>query len=207
MKFLHSREKETAETAEKFRLPLSAYLCYLLVATLLFTGVSFSKFASAAGGSDTARVAKFSVDAAAYEDNTLTMNCKSIINAGADSYIFTVTSDSEVTVSYDVMITLNKALPEGVDMTLVKGDEHTPCTLTGSGRSFTAKNVCTIAAGTKQTDTYKLHFEEQTSNSVPAPEANIRYPADTYPENYSWTPTETSDSYNVTVKICASQVD
>lgn len=205
MKFLHNRERKAAETAEKFRLPLSAYLSYLLVATLLFTGVSFSKFASAAEGSDTASVAKFSVDAAAYEDNTLTMDCKSIINAGADSYIFTVTSDSEVTVSYDVVITLEKALPEGVNMTLEKGAEQIPCTMTDSGKSFTAKNVCTIAAGTPQTDQYKLHFEEQTSNTLDAPEAEIRYPDNS--TNYLWLPEETSDTYNVTVKIRAAQVD
>lgn len=48
---------------KKVRLPLSAYLMYLLVATLLFTGVSFSKFATTSSGEDDARVAVMAMDA------------------------------------------------------------------------------------------------------------------------------------------------
>lgn len=50
------------EKKNKMRLPLSAYLTYLLVATLLFTGVSFSKFATTSSGEDSARVAVMAMD-------------------------------------------------------------------------------------------------------------------------------------------------
>ena len=50
------------EKKKKMRLPLSAYLTYLLVATLLFTGVSFSKFATTSSGEDSARVAVMAMD-------------------------------------------------------------------------------------------------------------------------------------------------
>ena len=206
MKLLHSREKETAETAEKFRLPLSAYLSYLLVATLLFTGVSFSKFASAASESETAYIAEFSVDAAADTSN-ITMNCKSAITPGTGSGSFTVIGRSEVTATYDVVITLDEPLSEDVKIMLVKED-NTTCTLTRCGNIFTAKNVCTIAADKRQEEKFELRFEEQTSNTFAAHTAMISKPADTYPTDYNWTPTEkVTNTYNFTVKICASQVD
>lgn len=41
------------------KLPVATYLVYLLIATFLFTGVSFSKYATTASGSDEARVAAF----------------------------------------------------------------------------------------------------------------------------------------------------
>lgn len=50
------------EKKNQMRLPLSAYLIYLLVATLLFTGVSFSKFATTTSGEDSARVAVMAMD-------------------------------------------------------------------------------------------------------------------------------------------------
>ena len=50
------------EKKNKMRLPLSAYLTYMLVATLLFTGVSFSKFATTTVSEDNARVAIMAAD-------------------------------------------------------------------------------------------------------------------------------------------------
>lgn len=50
------------EKRKKMRLPLSAYLTYLLVATLLFTGVSFSKFAATTSENETAEVAVMAMD-------------------------------------------------------------------------------------------------------------------------------------------------
>ena len=48
---------------KKLQLPLRVYLGYILLATLLFTGVSFSKFASTSSGQDGARVAVMASDA------------------------------------------------------------------------------------------------------------------------------------------------
>lgn len=47
----------------KMRLPLSAYLIYLLVLTTLITGVSFSSYVASSGAVEEARVAVMAVDA------------------------------------------------------------------------------------------------------------------------------------------------
>ena len=47
----------TEKKTKKLQLPLQAYLSYILLATLLFTGVSMSKFATSVSGQDSARVA------------------------------------------------------------------------------------------------------------------------------------------------------
>ncbi len=46
----------------KLRLPLSAYLSYLLLASFLLTGVSFAAYISTASGGDSATVAAFELD-------------------------------------------------------------------------------------------------------------------------------------------------
>ena len=69
---------------KKMRLPLSAYLTYLLVATLMFTGVSFSRFATTASGEDSARVAVMAMDSTAVINGTL-------LAAPGESRTFTVT--------------------------------------------------------------------------------------------------------------------
>lgn len=48
-------------TKRSRRVPLSVWLAYLLVATLIATGVTFSGYVTEAYGSDSARVAKFEV--------------------------------------------------------------------------------------------------------------------------------------------------
>ena len=53
---------EKYEKKNKLRLPISAYLTYLLAATLMFTGISFSKFATTSSGADHASVAVMAMD-------------------------------------------------------------------------------------------------------------------------------------------------
>ena len=60
MKRTRAAESAPAEK-KRTRLPLSAYLSYLLVATVLFTGVTFSGYITAVNGGDSARVAKFEI--------------------------------------------------------------------------------------------------------------------------------------------------
>lgn len=110
--FSYHEKQERKKTA---RLPLSAYLSYLLVATLMFTGVSFSKFASTASGSDSARVA-YVVAAATGEGDK-----NGAINAADDNSAFdykvTVSNfedqnrPSEVVMSYTIYIDLPANCP------------------------------------------------------------------------------------------------
>lgn len=120
-------EQYNPETAkkQKVRLPLSAYLSYLLIATLLLTGLSFSKFASSGSAGDDARVAVVVVDGGSYGDET-------DLSIGGDSeaiatYSFYLTNyneydyvASEVSLDYTVFVTMpdGRNLPAGVEMSL-----------------------------------------------------------------------------------------
>lgn len=136
------------------RLPVSAYLGYLLICTLVLTGVSFAKFATTAGGSDSARVAAFVVEATGKEKDTLTIDC----GAGSTTATYTLTVKnnnasekvSEVAISYDVVLALPEDLPNGLTVTL---DGNTG---TVSEKKITFANVGTFAAGTSASKTHKL---------------------------------------------------
>lgn len=180
-----------------FLLPL---LCLTLFVGAMATGVTYSNYTSGLSVSESADVAGFSVTSVGQTltDNNLILDCRSILTAGATSYTFTVDCDSAVTVSYDMTITLAKALPTGVTMTMTKGD--TPCTLTQNGNTFTVENAGTVEAGVAQSDTYTIYFNEETANTLSAPAAK-------YKETNSFTPQQRSTKYGVTIKISAEQID
>lgn len=52
-------EKNQSKKKSRFHLPLHVYLIYLLVITLIFTGVTFSKYIASSSAGDSARVAVF----------------------------------------------------------------------------------------------------------------------------------------------------
>jgi len=102
-------EKPKTEN-KKFRLPLKAYLMYLIVATLLFTGVSLSKYAISAGGEDGAGVAKVYFSSDMDEDYNLNITAAPGNEADEDAtfelQLFNKTNAiiSEVDLSYSVKI-------------------------------------------------------------------------------------------------------
>lgn len=53
------KNKYSSEKKKHIRLPIHVYLSYLLVATLIFTGVTFSKYITATNAGDSARIAAF----------------------------------------------------------------------------------------------------------------------------------------------------
>ena len=110
------------EKTRKYSLFLLPLLCLTLFVGAMATGVTYSSYTSGLSVSESADVAGFSVTSVGQTltDNTVAMNCKSILTAGTASYTFTVNCDSAVTVSYDMAITLAKALPTGVTMTMTK---------------------------------------------------------------------------------------
>lgn len=141
MKFFPVYKK--TEKKKAVRLPLSAYLSYLLVATLLFTGVSFSKFATSSSGWDSARVAQFSVTTAVADGQKqeLDLDLSTAAETKSDHYTFTVKNDSEVRVAYTVTVTLpsETKLPTGVSMTMtmVDGEDSSVMAATESGGVYT----------------------------------------------------------------------
>ncbi|MEE1037364.1 MAG: hypothetical protein U0L15_09630 [Oscillospiraceae bacterium] len=85
------------------KLPVATYLVYLLIATFLFTGVSFSKYATTASGSDEARVAafdfEFTLTGAGSLAEVLAVDTYPGMKA---TYTIQVTDASEVAVKYKV---------------------------------------------------------------------------------------------------------
>lgn len=131
--------KERKKPRVKLRLPLQVYLLYLLVVTFMCTGVTIAKYMTTTTNSAAARVAAFSVSASS---DTPVDPQSAILDCAAQtpqiSYNLTVSSESEVAVKYDVVITLSQPLV-GVSMTL---DGKSP---TINGAVYTFRDVGQIA--------------------------------------------------------------
>lgn len=85
------------------KLPVATYLVYLLIATFLFTGVSFSKYATTASGSDEARVAAFDFEFVLTGSGAESKVVAVDTYPGFDeSYTIQVTDKSEVAMKYKV---------------------------------------------------------------------------------------------------------
>ncbi len=130
------------------KLPLHVYLAYLLVCTLVTTGISFSRYATADSGTTNLQVKGFAVTATYGNSGTLSIDCNT--QQTAQSYAFTVSGNSWVTVHYDVIVTLDRALPTGISLTL---DGNVASWLDGSSYVFSGG---TFQAGTSGTNTHTL---------------------------------------------------
>lgn len=85
------------------KLPVATYLVYLLIATFLFTGVSFSKYATTASGSDEARVAAFDFEFVLTGSGNQSEVVAVDTYPGMDkTYTVKVTDKSEVAMKYTV---------------------------------------------------------------------------------------------------------
>ncbi|MBE5762192.1 MAG: hypothetical protein E7334_09365 [Clostridiales bacterium] len=122
MKIFEKSEK----SPKNLRFYINAVLTYLLIATIVFSAVSFAGYASKAIGSDSARVAKFDVSVAAAQSNE-DIELDLSEDSPSGTYAFTVTNNSEVAVNYTIVVS---GCPEGVEISV--DDSHsleTPRTL------------------------------------------------------------------------------
>lgn len=103
------------KSKNKFRLPISALLSYLFIATLILSGISLAKYTTASSDSVSVRAASFSVSAEMKDAHN---NEITLIDGGECK--FDVANDSEVSVTYKVII---KGVPAGVGATLTAGEE------------------------------------------------------------------------------------
>ena len=95
----------------KFRLPISAYISYLLLASVLLTGVTLSKYTTKTASIDEARVAIFKVGMSS-------SNSSIELEAGeTTTQTYTVKNDSEVAIEY----TLIPTAPSGIIVTYADG--------------------------------------------------------------------------------------
>ena len=102
------------KTKKRMKLPVSAWLSYLLLATFLLTGVTFSKFTATTDGIDSARVAKFDVTVSG-SGQAVDVGLKAGETA---THTFTVTNNSEVAVDYYLELT---GMPAGITAAVSDG--------------------------------------------------------------------------------------
>ena len=110
--------------AKKRSVPIVRYMVYLLVVTVIVTGVSLSRYTSNLASSDNARVAKLNVTVvpkSAAPDNWANGNVTEVPNFGdARVYNFLVTNNSEVAIRARVYI-VSTTNPTGDQATVTSG--------------------------------------------------------------------------------------
>ena len=92
-------------TKQKWKLPLPVLLTYLIVVTLVATGVSLSAYVTTADGMDAARVAKFEINInGENNEEILKQNFTAQIKPGGNIGKFEIVNNSEVAVDYVVTV-------------------------------------------------------------------------------------------------------
>lgn len=160
----------TRGTHKRRRLPAALYLCYLLVAVLAFTGASVAGYRTENSGDDSARVARFNIEAAQAGGQSTAFKLDATHLSG--SYSFTVTNSSggnvtETAVSYDVVVTVpdGKSLPNGVTVSLKNGDATVSGQVGTTGSVYTFPNAGTFEAASPDTQNLTLTFTAGTGAS------------------------------------------
>lgn len=97
-------------------LPLSACTAYLLVCTLLLTGVTVSKYTILSNDDDSAKAAGSEITVSGSDWSGEIVYGKGEKNDF--QYDFSVKGETEVAMEYDVIVDLGGELPEGMEMTL-----------------------------------------------------------------------------------------
>lgn len=97
---------------KKFRLPLSAYLGYLMIITLILSGISLARYTASSSDIDVAKVAVFKVSATrkAGQQSRLVLDAE---QGTSGEYVFEVQNDSQMAAKYTV--TVNN-LPVGIEV-------------------------------------------------------------------------------------------
>lgn len=176
------KEKNNQSQRRLFPLPLYVYLSYLVICTLLLTGISFSRYISSANGSDSARVAK-GVVTVSYDENSTKLEMIRPEEDGVETRAFPFevsNGTSEVAIQYDVVVKLNQALQDGVTMKL----DDMECS-ESTNNTYTFSNMGTFEAGVSDTKTHTLSFAGDFNDIRPG----------------------TDDTYQITISIHSHQID
>lgn len=112
------KDKASLQKKTGRRLPLVAWLGYLLVVTFVVTGVTFSGYVTRTNGGDSARVAKFDVTEGI--PDTYTTELQGMYPGSEETLEFTVKSESEVAVACYMILTTTQNLP--VEYYITSGD-------------------------------------------------------------------------------------
>lgn len=142
--------------------------CLVLITTAMMAGL-FARYTAKAAKEDSARVAAFNVHTSGSGD--LAVSCA--VQDG--TYTITVTTDSEVAVAYDLIVTLEGELPPGVGMKLyaAKADAQDAAELipaaSGDGSTLTYEKAGTFPAGSHTAEhalTFTVDWTEFTKEET-----------------------------------------
>lgn len=146
---------------EGTKIRYSAKLAFALViifATLLAAvGVSFAKNLLSSSGGDNAQVSVLIIELKGSSSDNLTIDCGQGINVAEYDFAVTNTKDvktAETSFRYDVIVTLNEALPKGLSIT-VDGKSGT---VSSDEKTVTFTDVGRFEAGNSQQHEHVLAF-------------------------------------------------
>lgn len=131
-------------------LRLAAVLLVLVMLSTSMVAGRYARYTATATASDSARVAKYEITFSSDPNESIALS-----EGAPASYRFSVTSGSEVTVEYDLVIILPKALPDGITISLSNGTTNVD--LTAEGNQYVAVKAGTFAPQ-GGTHTYTLTF-------------------------------------------------
>lgn len=139
-------------------------VCILLITAIvtLTVGITLAKMRSTASGSDSIQVAAFIVEANEGTPSELLIDCNTYKTTASYTFAVTNTKDgkpAEVSVKYDLIVTLPEALPAGVTMTI----NGKAASVSEDGITYTLKDAGTFQVGIEATYNYTLTFTADTN--------------------------------------------
>lgn len=145
--------KQKKEKKQKFHLPLSAWLSYLVIATLLLSSITLARYTTSTTDSNGARVAKFEVSANPDEnDGQANKIMLSTTELNTETYAFSVRNTSEVVVNYKIIVT---NVPGDIDVSINDSEFSSPDE--NGTVAYTADHMLGINAEKECTVAFKAH--------------------------------------------------
>lgn len=133
----------------------------LLMVVVAISGFAYSKMQTRDGGGDSARVARYIVSASAVSSGTeMKINCNDADQDLVATYVFTVSNNengsvSELDTGYNVIVTLDTELPEGVTAVV----DDVAGTVSSNGKKITfSSSSWVMQARVATTNTHTLTF-------------------------------------------------
>lgn len=145
------------ETKRRYNAKLAFALVIVFATLLAAVGVSFAKNLLSSSGGDNAQVSVLIIDLKGSSSDNLTIDCGQGIKVAEYDFAVTNTKDgktAEMSFKYDVIVTLNEALPNGLSIT-VDGKSGT---VSSDEKTVTFTDVGRFAAGNSQKYEHILAF-------------------------------------------------
>lgn len=145
------------ETKRRYNAKLAFALVIIFATLLAAVGVSFAKNLLSSSSGDNAQVSVLIIELKGSSSDNLTIDCEQGITVAEYGFAVTNTKDgktAEISFRYDVIVTLNEALPKGLSIT-VDGKSGT---VSSNEKTVTFTDVGRFAAGSSQQHEHILTF-------------------------------------------------